>query len=331
MASPRVHGMFGRLAVPVIAAPMFLVSTPELVIAACKAGVIGAIPAANARSPEEFAGWIERVADELEAFEEKTGRKAAPFAVNIPVHAPDEASRMVLEANLETCRRYRPGLIITVFGNPAPVVDVAREWGGRVVHDVTNIRHAQKAIAAGVDGLVLIASGGGGHSGTLNPFVFVSEVRRIFDGLVVLAGGMADGAAVLAAEALGADLCYMGTRFIATQESGAADDYKRMIVEAGSGDVIYTPAFSHGVPAMMLRASIARWGYDPDNLPAAGEQDVSSPAAKPWKDIWAAGQSVALIDDVPPVETLVARIADEYAQARDRLNMRMSAIGGACA
>ena len=321
MTCARVRQVFGDLTVPVIAAPMFLVSTPQLVIAACKAGIIGAIPAANARTPAEFAGWIESVSSELEAFERETGRRPAPFAVNIPVHAPDDAARAALEAHLDTCRRFRPGLLITVYGDPSPVVGVAREWGGKVIHDVTNIRHARKAIAAGVDGLVLIASGGGGHSGTLNPFVFVSEVRRIFDGIVVLAGGMADGAAVLAAEALGADLCYMGTRFIATQESGAADDYKQMIVDAGSADVIYTPFFSHGVPAMMLRPSIERWGYDPDNLPPVPGPGDPVLTAKPWKDIWAAGQSVSLIDDVPTVKALVARIAEEYATARAGLGL----------
>lgn len=321
MTSARVQKIFGELTLPVIAAPMFLVSTPRLVVEACKASIIGAIPAANARTPAEFAGWIEGVTSELEAFERETGKKTAPFAVNIPVHAPDNAARAALEANLETCRRFRPGLLITVYGDPSPVISVAREWGGKVIHDVTNIRHARKAIAAGVDGLVLIASGGGGHSGTLNPFVFVSEVRRIFDGIVVLAGGMADGVAVLAAEALGADLCYMGTRFIATQESGAADEYKQMIVEAGSADVVYTPTFSHGVPAMMLRSSIARCGYDPDNLPPAPGPDGPALKAKPWKDIWAAGQSVSLIDDVPTVKELVARITREYASARAGLNL----------
>lgn len=308
-------GFEDRLALPVICAPMFLVSGPELVIAACKAGVIGTLAAANARTPEQFAGWIEQVETELRAFEDATGRRAAPFAVNLPVHHATEDARAVLDAHLATCRKFKPELVITVFGNPSEVVAEAHAWGGKVLHDVTTLHHARKAISAGVDGLVLIASGGGGHSGVLNPFVFVSEVRKIFDGIVVLAGAIADGPAVRAAEALGADLCYMGTRFIATAEATASDEYKQMIIRAGSADVIYTASFSHGVPAMMLRESIEKWGYDLKNLPAYPGKNDPPLVAKPWRDIWAAGQSVALIDDAPPVAVLVERLRREYRDA----------------
>ena len=300
---------------PVICAPMFRVSGPELVIAACKAGVIGTIAAANARTPDQFASWIEQVTTALRTYEQETGRRAAPFAVNLPVHSATDDARLVLDAHLATCRRFKPELVITVFGNPAEVIAEAHGWGGKVLHDVTTLHHAHKAIDAGVDGLVLIASGGGGHSGILNPFIFVSQIRSIFDGIVVLAGALADGAGVRAAEALGADLCYMGTRFIASAEAMAPNDYKQMIIRAGAEDLVYTATFSHGVPAMMLRESIRKWGYDPDNLPPYPGKDGPPLVAKPWKDIWAAGQSVALIKDAPPVAVLVERLQREYRDA----------------
>lgn len=296
---------------PVIAAPMFLVSGPDLVIAACREGVIGAFPTLNARTPEILEEWLARITGELERLRaEDPGRRIAPWAVNLIVHRTNAR----LEADLERVVRYRAPIVITSLGNPAAVVEAVHGYGGLVFSDVVSLTHARKAAQAGVDGLVLVGAGAGGHGGTITGFAFVEAVRDFFDGIVVLAGGIATGRGIAAAQALGADLVYMGTRFIATTESMAPDAYRQMLVEATVEDIVYTDAFS-GVPANMLKPSIRRAGLDPDNLQGKGSFDVASIQAKAWKDIWSAGHGVGAIKEVLPVADLVRKLRREYDEA----------------
>ncbi len=293
----------GRLALPLIAAPMFIVSYPELVIACCKAGIAGTFPSLNARTPEDLDAWLARIAAET--------KDAAPFGVNLIVHKTNPR----LAADLALCARHKVPFVITSVGEPSAVVDAVHAYGGIVFHDVTNIRHAKKALAAGVDGLILVAAGAGGHAGTLSPFALVSEVRQFYAGPVVLSGAISRGNHIRAAELMGADFAYMGTRLIATAEAHAAPGYKQMLVDATAEDILYTPAFT-GVPGNYLKPSIAAAGLDPDNI--AGAKDKADLAldkyheAKTWKDIWGAGQGVGAITDVPTVADLVARLKREY-------------------
>lgn len=293
-----------RLSLPVIAAPMFLVSGPELVIAACRAGVIGAFPTANCRTTDELDGWLARIA-------EACGEDAAPFAPNLIVHR----SNSRLQADLLTVCRYRPAMVITSVGSPAPVVDAIHDAGGLVFADVASMRHAEKALAAGADGLILLTAGAGGQTGWANPFAFVRGVRRIFDGPVVLAGGVADARAVRAARVLGCDLAYMGTRFIATAESMADQRYKRMIADARLDDIALTKAIT-GLETNMLIPSLLAAGLDPDNLPARGaiaiDEDINPDRPRRWKDVWSAGHTVEQVEDVPGVAELVTRLAADY-------------------
>lgn len=298
-----------RLALPVIGAPLFIVSNPELVIAQCKGGIVGAFPALNARPKEELDAWLARIRAAL-------GPDDAPFAVNQIVHGSNDR----LEHDLEVSARHRVPMIITSLRAPGEVVKAVHGWGGIVFHDVTNLRHAEKALEAGVDGLVLVAAGAGGHAGTLSPFALVAEVRRIWDGPIALSGAITQGRQVLAAQAMGADLAYMGTRFIATAEANAAERYKAMIVESSAADVVYTPFFS-GVHGNYLKPSIAAQGLDPDALPEADKSRMSfgSNRVRPWKDIWGAGQGVGSIADAPPAAEVIARLKREYLAARDAL------------
>ncbi|WP_237213979.1 NAD(P)H-dependent flavin oxidoreductase [Falsiroseomonas oryziterrae] len=297
--------LLSRLALPVIAAPMFIVSNPELVIAQCKGGIVGSFPALNARPKEELDGWLTRIRAAL-------GPGDAPFAVNQIVHASNDR----LEHDLEVCARHRVPMIITSLRAPGEVVRAVHGWGGIVFHDVTNLRHAEKALEAGVDGLVLVAAGAGGHAGTMSPFALVAEVRRIWNGPIALSGAITEGRQILAAQAMGADLAYMGTRFIATAEANAAERYKAMIAESAASDIVYTPFFS-GVPGNYLKPSIAAQGLDPDNLPTADKTRMSfgSDRVRPWKDIWGAGQGVGSIVDAPPTAEVIARLRHDYAAA----------------
>jgi nitronate monooxygenase len=305
---------------PVIAAPMFLVTGPELVIAACKAGIMSAAAFATARTAEEYDEWLGRIEEELNAFRKETGRQPAAFAANLSAGADRLGRRDRFEKELENCRRRRIKFVFTVGGSPAQIVKEVHGWGGYVFHDATTIRHAEKAVEAGVDGLVLIAGGGGGHAGLLNPFAFVPEVRRFFDGAIILGGAISTGHGVLAAQALGADLCYMGTRFIATRESMAPQAYKEMLVATPTSEVIYTPVFTHGVPCNFMKTSIRANGFDPDTLSLTTTPlDPLFQVRKPWRDIWAAGHGVGLIDDIPTVAELVERLKREYADARTGL------------
>jgi nitronate monooxygenase len=299
----------GRLSLPAIAAPMFIVSHPDLVIAQCQAGIVGSFPALNARPKEVLDEWLTRLRATLTD-------QDAPFAVNQIVHASNDR----LEHDLEVCAKHRVPIIITSLRAPNAVIDAVHAWGGIVFHDATNLRHAEKALEAGVDGLILVAAGAGGHAGTLSPFALVAEVRRIFDGPIALSGSITRGQQILAAQAMGADLAYIGTRFIATREANAAEGYKRMIVDSSAADVLYTPFFT-GVHGNYLKPSIAAQGLDPDALPPRDKtaMNFGSTSVKAWRDIWGAGQGVGSITDAPSTAEVVARLRAEYAEARERL------------
>ena len=307
----------GTLALPVIASPMFIVSGPELVIAECLSGIVGAFPALNARAPDTLDGWLTRIKAALAAARAADpDRRIAPFAVNQIVHA----SNPRLEQDMETCVAHEVPLIITSLRAPGEVVRAAHSYGGAVFHDVTTVRHAEKALEAGVDGLILVCAGAGGHAGTLSPFALLGEVRRFYGGPIALAGAITTGEAILAAQALGADLAYMGTRFIATAEANAVAPYKEMIAASTATDILYSPFFT-GVPGNYLKPSIAAAGLDPDALPHADKSamDFGSAKAKAWRDVWGAGQGVGTITDVPPVAEVVSRLGHEYQQALGRL------------
>ena len=305
------------LALPVIAAPLFIVSGPELVIAQCLAGVVGSFPALNARPAEVLDDWLGRIAGTLaEARQRDPSRKIAPFAVNQIVHASNDR----LGQDVEACVRHRVPIVITSLRAPDAVIRPVHAYGGLVFHDVTTVRHAQKALEAGVDGLILVCAGAGGHAGTLSPFALLGEVRRFYDGPLILSGAITTGSAILAAQAMGADLAYMGTRFIATKEANAAAAYKDMIAGSHAADILYTPYFT-GVPGNYLRPSITASGLDPDALPAVDKtaMDFGSTRVKAWRDVWGAGQGVGTVADAPPTADVVARLAREYAAARGRM------------
>lgn len=296
----------GRLSLPAIVSPMFLVSGPALVTACCKAGLVGTFPALNQRTTESYEAWI----DEIEG---AIGPKDAPYGVNLIVHG----SNLRLKADLETTVKRKVPLVITSLGAVKEVVDAVHSYGGLVFHDVINRRHAEKAAEAGVDGIIAVCAGAGGHAGTLSPFALVSEIRSVFSGTIALAGAMSTGAHILAARAMGADLAYLGTRFIATRESMAQEGFKDMIVKTSAADILYTPAIS-GVNANFMRPSIVAAGLDPDNLPAHGKMDLNN-EARAWKNIWSAGHGVGSITDVPTVAELTARLKAEYEAARAAL------------
>ena len=303
---------FSRLRLPVIGAPMFIVSGLDLVEAQCRAGILGTFPALNARPQEEFAVWLEQLQARL------AGTHGL-YGVNLICHASNDR----LAGDLDTCMRFRVPLIITSLRPPAEVVQGAHEYGGLVFHDVTTLRHAEKAAEQGVDGLILVCAGAGGHGGATSPFALLPEVRRFYAGTIILAGAIVDGASILAAQAMGADLVYMGTRFIATQEANAVAPYKQMIVDSGSKDVTYTNMFS-SVHGNYLSRSMIAAGLDPANLPApeVGQTYVAGhKREKPqaWRDIWGAGQGSGAITDIPAVSALVDRMETEYRAAALRI------------
>ncbi|MGE4330277.1 NAD(P)H-dependent flavin oxidoreductase [Diaphorobacter sp.] len=316
----RIPAALQNLALPVIASPMFTVSYPELVLAQCKAGIVGSFPALNARQPELLDEWLHQMKADLDAYRAANpGQLVGPIAVNQIAHS----SNGRLMQDVETCVKHQVPVIITSLRAPArEIVDTVHSYGGVIFHDVVNVRHAQKALEAGVDGLIVVAAGAGGHAGTQSPFALVGEVRQIFDGPLALSGAMATGGAVLAARAMGADFAYMGTRFIASREANASEDYKQAIVKAGASDIIYSNWFS-GVHGNYLRESIERVGLDPENLPVGDKAKMSfadgRSKAKAWKDIWGAGQGVGQIYDLPEVREIVARLRAEYDLARARI------------
>jgi len=298
-----------RLRLPLIAAPMFLISGVELVVSACRSGVIGAFPTVNCRSSEELDAWLNEIEERLR------GHDAAPVCPNLVVHRTNAR----LADDLEVLLKHRPEIVITSVGSPAPVLEPLHEAGALVFADVATIRHAERALEAGADGLVLLTAGAGGQTGWLNPFAFVRAVRTFFAGPIVLAGGVSDGRALRAAEVLGCDLAYMGTKFIATRESMADERHKAMLVASSADDVLLTTAFT-GLQTNMLKPSIVAAGLDPDDLPARGridigkDIDVAAREAQPkrWRDIWSAGHSTSGVTDVPSAAELIARTVAEY-------------------
>jgi len=308
---PIPESLARNLSLPVICAPMFIVSNPDLVIAQCKSGVIGAFPALNARPKEQLDEWLARIKAELAA-----DPKAAAFAVNQIVHQSNDR----LEHDMALCVKHEVPLIITSLRAPNDIVPHVHAYGGKVFHDVISVRHAEKALEAGVDGLILVCAGAGGHAGTLSPFALVGEIRRFYDGPIALSGAITNGAAVLAAQAMGADFAYIGTRFIATHEANVAAAYRQAILDSAAADVVYTPYFT-GVHGNYLKKSIVAAGLDPDRLPERDKSamDFGGGAAKAWKDIWGAGQGVGTIDDVRPAAEVIARMRDEYRAARAAL------------
>lgn len=307
----------GHLRLPVIGAPLFIVSTPKLVLAQCKAGIVGAFPALNARPASQLDDWLAQITEELREFKRANPQlKVAPFAVNQIVHSSNNR----LEQDVALCVKHKVPVIITSLRPPAEVVAAVHGYGGIVFHDVINLRHAEKAAAQGVDGIIAVCAGAGGHAGLLSPFALVKQIREVYPGTIILSGAMSSGADVLATRALGADLAYLGTRFIATEEGNAPPEYKQMLIDSAAEDIVYTSLFS-GVNGNYLRGSVERAGLDPDHLPEAEKTKMNfgtggNTAAKAWRDIWSAGQSVAGIHDIERVETLVARMESEYAAAR---------------
>jgi nitronate monooxygenase len=309
-----------RLTLPIIGAPMFIVSTPSLVMAQCKAGIVGAFPALNARPAVQLDDWLAQITEELAAYASANpGFKVAPFAVNQIVHASNDR----LEHDVRLCVKHRVPIVITSLRPPAEVVSAVHSYGGLVFHDVISLRHAEKAAGQGVDGIIAVCAGAGGHAGLLSPFALVKQIREIYPGTIILSGAMSTGGDVLAAQALGADLAYMGTRFIATKEANASDAYKHMLVASRAEDIVYTSLFS-GIPGNYLRGSVVQTGLDPDKLPEADKTKMNfgtggNTDLKAWKDIWSAGQSVSGIHEVETVQVLVDRMVREYAEARARI------------
>lgn len=307
-----------QLVLPVIAAPMFLVSGPDMVIESCKAGIIGSFPLLNARTTDILDVWMTRIVSELEkAKNDSPEKRIAPWAVNLVVHRTNQR----YEHDLELIRKHKPPIVITSLGSPAPAVNAVHEYNGLVFSDVSTIAHAKKAASAGVDGLVLVSSGAGGHGGTINPFAFVGEVRKFWDGIMLLAGCLSSGRDILAVKTLGVDLAYMGTRFIPALESSASEEYKKMVTDSSLEDVIYTNAFS-GVNANYLRPSIRKAGLDPDQLEKKETVDFSALSrtkSKLWKDIWSAGQGVGSIGRIQTISEIVDELKQEYEEASQKL------------
>ena len=305
-----------NISIPVIGAPLFLVSGPDLVIAQCKAGIIGSFPALNARPQHVLEEWIIRIKTELAQYqEENPNAKVAPFAVNQICHGSNDR----LMQDMETCVKHEVPIIITSLRPPAEVVEAAHSYGGLVYHDVISVRHAKKAAEQGVDGLILVCAGAGGHAGALSPFALLREVKKWFDGTVILSGSIGDGHAVASAIALGADFAYLGTRFIATEEANADPEYKRMLEASAAEDIVYSSLFT-GVHGNYLKPSIKNAGLDPDNLPDADKSSMNfgsggNTDSKAWKDIWGSGQGIGNIKDSPSVAELVGRIESEYKTA----------------
>ena len=310
----------GKLKIPVVGAPLFIVSGPELVISQCKAGVVGSFPALNARPQEVLDEWLIQIKEELDKHnQENPDSPAAPFAVNQICHASNDR----LMQDMESCVKHEVPIIITSLRPPLEIVEAAHSYGGVVFHDVINVRHAKKAAEQGVDGLILVCAGAGGHAGTHSPFALVREVKEWFDGTILLSGSISDGHSIASSLALGADLAYIGTRFIATKEANADQKYKDMLIESSASDIVYSSLFT-GVNGNYLKPSIEKAGLDPDNLPGADKSKMNfgsggNTKSKAWKDIWGSGQGIGGIKDAPSVGNLVGKIEKEYNQAFDEM------------
>ena len=308
--------LFDKLRLPAVGAPQFIIANPELVIAQCKGGIVGAFPALNARPQPLLDDWLFRIKDDLAAYDDANpGAPAAPYAVNQIVHKTNER----LEADVAACVTHKVPIVITSLGARPDVNDAIHSYGGIVLHDVINITYAKKALEKGADGLIAVCAGAGGHAGGLSPMAFVSEIREFFDGPLLLSGAIATGRGILAAQAMGADLAYMGSAFIATTEANASDAYKQMIVDSGAGDVVYTNLFT-GVLGNYLKGSIVNAGLDPEHLPESDPSKMNfasgSSKAKAWKDIWGAGQGVGAVHEIVPTADLIARLKREYDAAK---------------
>ncbi len=319
MNRPALPSVLQNLALPVIASPMFIASGPALVAAQCKAGIVGSFPALNARPAELLDTWLTDLKNELTEFQTNHPYvKAGPIAVNQIVHQSNDR----LEHDVAICVKHQiPIIISSLRAPPKEMMDAVHSYGGIVLHDVISIRHAQKALDAGVDGLILVASGAGGHAGVLSPFALVGEVRKFYQGPIALSGSIATGDAILATQALGADFAYIGSRWLATREANVSEEYKKAIIDSSAADIVYTNLFT-GVHGNYLKKSIISAGLDPDNLPEADKSKMNfggGSAAKAWRDIWGAGQGVGLMNDAPCVAEVMTRLKDEYFAARTRL------------
>ncbi len=312
--------VLAKLPLPVIGSPLFIISNPKLVIEQCKAGIVGSMPALNARPAEQLDEWLAEITETLAAHDRANpDRPAAPFAINQIVHKTNDR----LEHDMAVCAKYKVPIVITSLGARVDINEAVHGWGGIVLHDIINNAFAKKAIEKGADGLIAVAAGAGGHAGVKSPFALIQEIRRWFDGPLALSGSIATGGAILAAQAMGADLAYIGSAFIATEEARASEAYKQAIVECNSDDIVYSSLFT-GVHGNYLKPSIRAAGLDPDNLPESDPSKMSfgggeGSKSKAWKDIWGCGQGIGAIDRVMPTRELVARLAREYAAARQRL------------
>ncbi|HEX8483293.1 MAG TPA: nitronate monooxygenase family protein [Allosphingosinicella sp.] len=311
-----------RLRLPAIGAPLFIVSNPDLVIAQCKAGIVGSFPALNARPQSLLDEWLHRITEELAAWDrDNPDRPAAPFAVNQIVHRSNDR----LQQDMATCAKWKVPIVITSLGAIVEVNQAVHSWGGIALHDIINDRFARKAVEKGADGVIAVAAGAGGHAGTLSPFALVQEIRQWFDGPLILSGAIATGRAILAAQAMGADLGYIGSPFIATQEANAAEAYKQGIVEGRAADIVYSSLFT-GVSGNYLRASITASGLDPDNLPEGDLKTMDfgggESAKKAWRDIWGSGQGIGAIDRVRPAGEYVAELIRQYVEAKAELRAK---------
>jgi nitronate monooxygenase len=312
-----VPGFLSRLRIPVIGSPLFIISNPKLVIAQCTAGVVGSMPALNARPASQLEEWLHEITEALAAWDrDHPNQPAAPYAINQIVHKSNDR----LEHDMEVCAKYRVPLVITSLGARVDVNEAVHRWGGIVMHDIINNAFARKAIEKGADGLIAVAAGAGGHAGVKSPFALIQEIREWFDGPLALSGSMATGGAVLAAQAMGADFAYIGSAFIATDEARASAEYKQCIVDSNSDDIVYSNLFT-GVHGNYLKPSVSSAGLDPENLPESDptKMNFGGDAKKAWKDIWGCGQGIGAVKAVVPTRTLVERLAQEYAAARARL------------
>jgi len=311
-----------NLPLPIIGSPLFIISNPKLVIEQCKAGIVGSMPALNARPAEQLDEWLAEITETLAAYNKAhPGKPAAPFAINQIVHKSNDR----LEHDMQMCAKYKVPVVITSLGARTDVNDAVHGWGGVVLHDVINNKFARKAVEKGADGLILVAAGAGGHAGVKSPFALVQEIREWFDGPIALSGAISTGGAVLAAQAMGADFAYIGSAFIATEEARAGDDYKQAIVAGSSDDIVYSSLFT-GVHGNYLKPSIVAAGLDPDNLPEADPSTMSfgggeGSKKKAWKDIWGSGQGIGAVKQVVPARELVGRLQREYVEARRRLSL----------
>lgn len=309
-----------NMSIPVIASPLFIISNPKMVIEQCKAGIVGSFPALNARPAEKLDEWLTTITQELAEYKaQNPDAKVAPFAVNQIVHPSNDR----LQHDMEACVKHKVPIIITSLHAPTEIVKAAHSYGGLVFHDVTNIKHAKKALSVGVDGLILVTAGAGGHAGTINPFALLTEIRQFYDGTIILGGAITRGNHVLSAEVMGADLAYMGTRFIATHEANAEDAYKAMVIDSTASDIVYTNLFT-GVHGNYLRGSIENVGLDPDNLVESDKSKMNigskgSSKGKAWKDVWGAGQGVGNINAIVSVAEAVSQLRSEYTEAREKI------------